>query len=94
MSFEFPANLERDIQRFAQAEHISPTDAAVRLIQDGLKAKKRRTVNEVLVTDEQIRQLKALDPLFGLLEDVPKEQIDRMAASIQRMKRERFPSRA
>jgi hypothetical protein len=94
MSFEFPANLERDIERFALSEHISPTDAAVRLIQDGLKAKKRKTVNEDLVTDEQIRQLRALDPMFGLLEDVPEEQIDRMEASIQRMKRERFPARA
>jgi len=26
MSFEFPANVERDIERYAQAEHISPTE--------------------------------------------------------------------
>jgi hypothetical protein len=92
MSFEFPANLERDIERFARAEHISPTDAAARLIQDGLKAKKQKSPKEDLVTDEQIRQLKALDLLFGLLEDVPEGQIDRMEASIQRMNRARFPA--
>ena len=94
MRFEFFSRIDRDIQRFARTEHASPTNAAVRLIQDGLKAKRPKSPKEDLVTDEQIRQLKAIDPLFGLLEDVPEEQIDRMEASIQRMKRERLPTRA
>jgi len=94
MSFDFPASVERDIEQYAQAEHITPTEAAVKLIQDALKAAKRNAVKEDLVTDEQIRQLKALNSTFGLLEDVPEEKIDRMAATIKRMKREGFPTRA
>ena len=43
------------------------------------------------MTDEQIRQLKELDSSFGLLEDVPEEKIDRMAAAIRRMKKEGSP---
>ncbi|RYG99233.1 MAG: hypothetical protein EON58_04670 [Alphaproteobacteria bacterium] len=93
MSLDLPINVERDIERYAQAEHLTPTEAAVKLIQSGLKAN-RRTLSADLVTDEQIRQLKALDSSFGLLEDVSEESIDRMAATIQGMKQEGFTARA
>jgi len=74
-------------------EHISPVEAAVKLIQSGLKAKRRKAAAETPEIDEQIRHLKALAPgTFGLLEDVPDEQIRRMEATINRMKRERFPA--
>jgi len=94
MSLDLPINIERDLEEYAQSEHISPAEAAVKFIQSGLKASRRKMAKENLVTDEQIQQLKALDGTFGLLEDVPEEQIDRMAATIRRMKRERFPARA
>jgi hypothetical protein len=94
MSFDLPASVERELQLYAQAEHISPAEAAVKLIQDSLRAKRRKAGKENLVADEQIRQLKALNSTFGLLEDVPEEKIDRMAATIKRMKREGFPARA
>lgn len=94
MSFDLPASVEREVQRYAETEHISPAEAVVRLIQDALKAKHKGT-DESLVLDEQIRQLKALAPgTFGLLEDVPDEQIDHMATTIRRMKREGFSPRA
>jgi len=93
MSLDLPVSVEREVERYAVALHITPTEAAIKLIQSGLKASQRKT-GEDLVTDEQIRQLKALDSSYGLLEDVPAEKIDRMAATIQRMKREGFPSRA
>jgi hypothetical protein len=93
MSFEFPASVERDIERYAQAEAISPAEAAVRLVKDALKATRRKT-KDVVVTDDQIARLKALDGSFGLLEDASEEQIERMSATIQRMKREGFPARA
>lgn len=92
MSLDLPISIERDLERYAQAEHISPTEAAIQFIQSGLSAK-QPTAGD-LVTDEQIRQLKALDSSFGLLEDVPEEKIDRMAATIQRMKQEGFTARA
>ncbi|CAN5492978.1 hypothetical protein BH11ARM2_BH11ARM2_22240 [soil metagenome] len=93
MSLELPVSVERDIERYAQAESITPTEAAIKLIRSSLKEARRKT-QEPLVTDEQIRQLKALDSSYGLLEDVPEEKIDRMAATIRRMKREGFSARA
>jgi hypothetical protein len=94
MSFNFPANIQQDIQQYAQAEHISPDAAATKLVQLGLKTIRRKTKGIDLVTDEQISRLKALDSSFGLLEDVPEENIDRMSATIRRMKREGFGARA
>lgn len=93
MSYHFPASLERDIEEYAQDENISPTDAAIRLIQDALAASKHKVSEEASDIDDQILQLKALNRTFGLLEDVPDEQIDRMSATIERMKAEEFPSR-
>jgi|GEM_PF-4772177 len=40
MSFDLPANLEREIENYAQAEHISPEEAAVRLLEEILTTKK------------------------------------------------------
>lgn len=94
MSFDFPANIQRGIQQYAQAEHISLDAAAMKLVEAGLKTVQQRTKGPDLVTDEQINQLKALDSSFGLLEDVPEERIDRMATTIKRMKRERFGASA
>jgi hypothetical protein len=42
MSFDLPAIVEREFQQFAQAERISQTEAAVKLIQRALKANLRR----------------------------------------------------
>jgi hypothetical protein len=95
MSFDLPASIERDLEQYAQSERITPVEAAVKFIQSGLKASKRKASKGTVDIDEQIRQLKALAPgTFGLLEDVPDEQIRRMEATISRMKRERFPARA
>lgn len=38
MSFDLPANLDRDIQRFAETHHISHEEALVTLIKTGLSA--------------------------------------------------------
>jgi len=39
MSLDIPAEIERDIERFAQQEHITSEEAALRLIKTGLAAK-------------------------------------------------------
>jgi len=93
MSIDLPADVQTDLERYAAAEHLSLVEAAVRLIQSGLKSKRRKKATDVYVTDEQISQLKALNGSFGLLEDVPEEQIDAMSRTIKRMKREGFPKR-
>lgn len=95
MSFDFPATIRQDIQQYAQEEHITTEEAALKIVQAGLKTIRRKAATETLDIDDQIRQLKVLAPgTFGLLEDVPDEQIKRMEATIRRMKRERFPTRA
>jgi hypothetical protein len=40
MSMEIPSNIERDIQRFAQEQHITHDEAVLRLIETGLSARK------------------------------------------------------
>lgn len=40
MGFDIPTNIERDIQRFAQQEHITHDEAVLQLIETGLSAKK------------------------------------------------------
>lgn len=37
MSFDLPTELERDLERYAQAEHITPAEAVVKFVQSGLK---------------------------------------------------------
>ena len=39
MSLDIPSSIERDIQRFAQAEHITHDEAVLRLIETGLTVK-------------------------------------------------------
>lgn len=40
MTMDIPSNLERDIQKFAQEEHISHDEAVLRLIETGLSVRK------------------------------------------------------
>ncbi len=40
MSLDIPSNIDRDIQRFAQQEHITHEEAVLRLIETGLSVSK------------------------------------------------------
>jgi len=40
MSLEIPSNIKRDIQKFAQEQHISPDEAVLRLLETGLSVSK------------------------------------------------------
>ena len=40
MSTEIPSSIERDIQRFAQEQHITHDEAVLRLIETGLSVRK------------------------------------------------------
>ena len=94
MSFDFPAAILQDIQQYAQAEKISAEEALIKLVQTGLKATRRKVKPIAPLTDDEIRQLDGLGKTFGLLADLPDEDVDRMAASIQSMKREGFRTNA
>jgi hypothetical protein len=67
----------------------------VKSVQSGLKSSKRKArASGDPLTDELINPLKTLDSGYGLLEDVPAENIKRMETTIRRMKRKGFPGRA
>ena len=40
MSFDIPPNIEPQIQKYAEAQHLSTNEAVVRLIQAGLEVEK------------------------------------------------------
>lgn len=93
MSYDFPVSIERDILRYAQAEQISPTEAAVRLVQTGLKATRRKTAVTPL-TDEELAQIGEMFPALDALADVSEEQWSRIDKSVRRMKRARLSTHA
>jgi hypothetical protein len=94
MSFDLPADVERELVRYAKAEHISPIEAAVKFIQSGLEASKSRVKNTDELSQSELDQLNGFGKTFGLLADVPDDTIDRIASTIERMKKEGFPNRA
>ena len=91
------------IEGIVSREHVSPEEAVRRALRGVAsttrtvrpRPPKRRIAQEVEpLTNEELGQLEALGKTFGLVADVPDEEIDRMAASIRRMKREGFSNRA
>jgi hypothetical protein len=83
MSFDLPAGIERELEQYAQAEHITPVEAAVRFIQSGLKAKRRKAVRNEL-TEAQREQLRhsPTAAFFGGLSDHTLEQMERASKQI------------
>lgn len=70
MSFDFPAQVERDIRRYAEAHRLSPDEAATRLIQDALKAE------EEGITDEDLAKLREMDPAVDFFAGLSDSVID------------------
>jgi hypothetical protein len=91
MSFDLPVNIARDLEEYAQAEHISPTEAAIKFIQSGLKAKKRKTAQNGL-TATQLEQLRnsPTAAFFGGLSD---HVLDQMVKASKQIHAERFTPR-
>ncbi len=92
MSFEFPANVERVIERYAQSEHISPSEAAVKLVQEALKAKKPKVVKRE-ITEADLGALRQNVPIFAFLEKLPDNVIEGMEAASKHIRAERFAPR-
>jgi len=89
MSFDLPANIERDLERYAEAEHISPAEAFVKLIQSGLKGKRRKVVKKTSLPTSKSSRSMRLTALSDCWKAGLKNR-DRRAATILRMKRERL----
>ncbi len=67
MSFEIPVDLERDLVRYAEETHVTPDEAAERLLRDALRH--QRTPAQRLIG------------LFSSPEDVAlMEEVDRLIA--------------
>ena len=92
MSFEFPANVERVIERYAQSEQISPSEAAVKLVQEALKAKKPKVVKRE-ITEADLETLRQNVPIFAFLESLPDSVIEGMEAASKQTRAERFAPR-
>jgi hypothetical protein len=87
MSFDFPATIQQDIQQYAKAEHITVDEAALKIVQVGLKSLRPRTARPVAgtrrkaqdvapITDEELANLDRLCPALKLLDDVTDEEWD------------------
>ena len=64
MSFDIPAELQLEIDRYAQDEQISPETATVRLIQQALSAKVVKDMPPQ-ITDADLEVLKQRIPLLA-----------------------------
>lgn len=92
MSLDLPVSLERDLERYAQANHISTTEAAANLLQSALKVEKRKASKGEL-TEEEWQQLRTI-PMFSFLENLPDSAIDCIEAASRETRAERTKPRA
>jgi len=76
VSFDFPANVERDIERYASSARITPAEAAVKLVRAGLEAQEATTNG---LTEEEWEKLRAI-PMIAFGESLSDEDIDRLEA--------------
>lgn len=83
MSFDLPVNIARDLEEYVQAVGISSAEAAVKLIQSGLKARRRKSVRGEL-TEAQTEQLRnsPTAAFFGGLSDHTLEQMEKASKQI------------
>jgi hypothetical protein len=91
MSFDLPASVELQLELYAQAEHITPVEAALRFIRNGLDAKGVMALPSEL-TETQMEQLRSSPTaiFFGGLSDHTLEQMEQASTQIHS---ERFTSR-
>ena len=88
MSFDLPASIERDLERYAQAEHISPAEAVVKFVQSGLKSSKRKAKQEI--TEADLETLRQNVPFFAFMEKLPEGVVQGMQAASKQFRAERF----
>ena len=88
MSFDLPANIERDLERSAQAAHISPAEAVVKFVQSGLKSTKRKPGHKI--TEADLETLRQNAPFFAFMEKLPDDVVQGMQAARKQFRAERF----
>ncbi len=93
MSFDLPASIERDLELYAQAEHISPSEAVIKFVQSGLKSNKRKTASHQAepIDWEKYRELV---PGVALFQSLPDGVLDDMVKGSRRIRAEKLTPRA
>ena len=92
MSFDLPINVERDLELYAKAEHITPAEAVVKFVQSGLKASKRKVANgEAEPIDWEHYQ--KLVPGVALFQSLPEGVLDDMVKGSRRIRSEKLTPR-
>jgi len=93
MSFDLPINVERDLEQYAQAEHITPAEAVVKFVQSGLRADKRKAAGR---QTEKIdwEQYQQLVPGVALFQSLPEGVLDDMIKGSRRIRSEKLTPRA
>jgi len=91
MSFDLPINVERDLERYAQAEHITPAEAVVKFVQSGLKSSKRKAKRQI--TEADLETLRQNLPIFAFMEKLPDDVVEGMQAASRQFRAERFTPR-
>jgi len=89
MNFDLPAGIEREVQRFASAEHLTLNEAAITLIRKDLRATKT-DADEKIFTDEELRKA---DPAFEFFDGLPESVLDRIEEASREIRAERFVPR-
>jgi hypothetical protein len=87
MSFDLPASIQQDLETYAKAEHMSPSEAAVKFIQSGLKGK-RRKADAVVVSEADVEAYYEAFPGFREFADVTDEQWEQVLKSTRRMSKQ------
>jgi len=103
MSFDYPAAIQQDIQQYAQTEHITADEAALKIVQLGLNAIRKRPGRAKApskpkapaheITEAALETLRQSVPIFAFLEKLPDSVIDGMEAASKQIRAERFTPR-
>jgi hypothetical protein len=90
MSFDLPAGLEVELERYAKSEHISTGEAVVRLIADALRARNHETVAE----STEWSTFRQLVPGVELFQRLPEGTVEAIAKTSRRIRAEKLTPRA
>ena len=69
MSFDLPINVERELEQYALAEHLSPAEAAVKLIQSGIESSRGKVGRELTEEEWEILRNDPTVQFFSRLSD-------------------------
>jgi len=79
VSLDLPANVERELERYAQAEHISMAEAASKIIMDALRVDDRKA--KLSSQASEWDKFQELVPGFEVFQQLPEGTVDEIMKS-------------